>query len=291
MNTILVSVLGWVGPALQGAMTLFVCVCGFLVIFGEMPIRRFASYAVRAVVIAYLLTGTQAYGQWVTTLFFTTIPNTIATVVTGSPTPITAAQQFDNVQLSAEQVIATAQGQATGLMHIGDKIALWWSEKEIVLILALQFFTFMLGRVLMAVVIVMGPFLLLFELFESTRGYARAWIGKLVGLTAFQLAATSLVMINSQGALQFVAAIQANPAAGLDQQMANIDHLSAWLLGNALAVMALPSIAAYGSGAAAGTAVASAFAIRAATAGGRAAVSGTKAMARALRNSVGRKKP
>ena len=261
MNAILTNGLGQMRPYLQGAMTLFITVCGFLVLFNEMSARRATSYTIRAVVIAYVMSGVGAYNQWVTNLFFTKIPNTIATIVTGASTPITAAQQFDQLSQAAENVIATAMGQATGITMIGDKIALWWALGLIHVILSIEFFVFMLGRKLMAIVIVMGMFLIFFELFENTRGYFRSWAGKLVGLAAFQLASTSMLSIDSQGAFSFVQAISANPGASLDLQIANIDHLSAWFLGDALSILAVPSIAAIGSGVAAGTAVGASFAL------------------------------
>ncbi len=295
MSTILTSAMAWARPALQGAMTLFIAVCGFLVTFNEMSARRAGNYAVRAIAVAYILSSTAVYNQWVTNVFFTQLPNTIATVVTGATTPITAAQQFDKLALSAESVIATAMSQATGLMHIGDQMALWWALGWIHVILSVEFFIFMLGRKLMAVVIVIGPFLILFELFEHTRGWARAWIGKLVGLTVFQLASTALLSISSQGAFSYVQAISANPGAGLDQQIANIDHLSAWFLGDALSIMAVPTIAAIGSGVAAGTAVAASFAARAGTGAARIGAStagaGTGAAARLIRNAIKGRRP
>jgi hypothetical protein len=283
MNTILVSVISGMRLPLQGALTLFICVIGWLVMNGDMSPRRASSYAIRAVVIAYLLSTTEAYGLWVRDRFFTTIPNEITRLVVGSAAPLTAAQQFDNLSLYTDTVIASALGQATSLSQIGDRVALWWADTLIHLLLAVEFFIFLLGRKLMAIVIVIGPFLLLFELFEATRGYCRSWVGKLVGLTVFQLASTSLLVINAQGAYFFVQNILNNPPAGLSQQIANIDRFSMWCLGDALAMLALPSVVAIGSGAAAGSAVATTFLIAAGSKASGLAGRGARAVGRFIK--------
>ena len=117
--------------------------------------------------------------------------------------------------------------------------------------IGLCFALWLVARVATALLISVGPFLLIAAIFDTTRGWVMSWIGKLVSLAVWSLCSTALAEMMLSGTLVWVRRTAAN-AAGLSERVDGLWKLCVWILIDFAVMLALPYFASVGSGAAAG---------------------------------------
>lgn len=259
MNSIINASLTAVWPIVHWLAIIYLIILFCQVASNQMTVNAGVGKAIRLIVVVFVIHSAGIYTKYVRDLAFTDVPNEIATIVTGSPVGISAASQFDHVAQAADYLVADAQAKNTGSIFsvsaIGNSVALWLADIGMNIATAIMFGVWLLGRKLLAIVLCFGPWLLLFELFDRTRGFTEQWIGKIVGLLVFQLASAALLQIMLKGQSQVLQAIKASPGISLDAMIGKLMHLVGYMATDALTMIALPAICAIGSGAAAGHAV------------------------------------
>lgn len=286
IDLVLAAAITEIRPVLQFAILVSVVAGGFAVSFGRMTAERLAVWMVRALAVAWLLTGAATYNQVVRGQFMTEVPNWIASTVNGGGQRIEAPQQFDRLRAATENLTAKVAKEATGwtvaafAARASAEAARWWQG----VCLEISFSIWLLGRRLMALALCMGPFLLCFELFDNTRGFVRHWIGTMVGLAAFQLASAVQLQLSMQGAMQFLQGLRGNMTGDLDGMVAHLWAAAGWFLMDAIAMFSIPTICAVGSGVAVQTAASSRTVTNAVSAGAR---MGNKAVQAAHRAAQG----
>nr|WP_302479809.1 type IV secretion system protein [Roseicella sp. DB1501] len=234
---------------------LYVVIAAVLVMYAKMDGWDAVKRGVRAMaIIALLQAGT--YGSMVREQFWTTIPNLVATSLSGNVTAITAAQRFDRVDMAASNLIARADGQAAGLLNLRPQIAISFAQAAIKVFLLVSFALWLVSRVATALLIAVGPFLLIAWLFDATRGWVLQWIGKLIGLAVWQLCAAILAEMVLRGSMYWVQRVAAFPGAGLAEMLDGLWKVAIWFGINMLVMLGLPYYAAIGSSSAAGAGVA-----------------------------------
>lgn len=247
--------LAWVAPQLRVAMMLYVLGYGLLTMYQHADTWTFVTAAVRAIAIGMIIQATN-YNYYVRDLFFTDLPNAFAAALNGPRITVNSAQQFDILWSAALNMCAFVLGQATGLVHIGDRALVWILAMLMLLALWVCFVIWYISRVFMALIICIGAFLLVLALFRSTRGYVQQWIGKLVGLSMLQLTASILLRIVLVVLTARLKVMQNDLNLGLDELINNVAGVTGVFWMGALLMIALPSAIAIGSGVGAGTAVA-----------------------------------
>lgn len=259
IDVVLSAAISQIRPILQWSLMVSVTAAGFAVAYGRMSADRLATWAVRALAVAWLIGGAAAYNQVVRNLFMTELPNWIATTVNGGGQQIQAAQQFCVLRAASENLVSQVFNEATGwsVAALGARVsaegARWWQG----ICLEISFAIWLLGRRLMALALCMGPFLLCFELFQNTRGFVKSWIGTLVGLAAFQLASAIQLQFAQQGAMEFLRQLRGDMGGGLDAMTANLWAAAGHFLIDAITMFSIPTICAVGSGVAVQTAAGS----------------------------------
>jgi type IV secretory pathway VirB6-like protein len=138
-----------------------------------------------------------------------------------------------------------------------------------------------ISRVFMALVIAAGPFLIILGLFDYTRGYLRAWIDKLVGLTVLGIGASILLRFVIMIMNSRMRDIGSNPGISVDEMIANAASVTGVFWLSALMMITLPSVLAIGASFAAGSAVVGGFLGGAVSAVGGAAKSTVRGAANA----------
>jgi type IV secretion system protein VirB6 len=276
-------------PILRVLAVVYIIVWFFMLGANEISLRGFVGKAIRIGVVTTLIAGSGFYIQHVRDFLFDGAPNEIATVIGGANTPITAAAQFDENSARIDSVVASIHenNRAWTLKGVADAIAAWFTGLALNTEIGLMFGVWMLGRKLLAIALCFGPWLLLFELFERTRGFVMAWVGTLVGLLVYQLGSSVLMKISLVSLGQLLAQSKSSEmayrAAGLsytDQAIGTLFHVVCYVLSDVFALLALPAICAIGVGAAAHEGAA-ALAIYG---GARLAASGASGAAGAFRN-------
>ena len=271
MDSVIIRVLPAVWPIFHWLAVIYIIITFAQVTANVMTMNVFLGRAVRLFAVVFLIHSAGSYQQYVRTLAFVDVPNEIASIVSGAPADVSAAAQFDKVTQNVDYLLADALAKNTGswAAEIGNVVAIHAVQIVADLFVAIMFFIWMLGRTLLAIVLCYGPFILLFELFERTRGFVEAWAGKIVGLLVYQLATAVVLQILIVGLTTQLQNAKAASGIGIDEMISNLVRIASFLGGDILVLIALPSICAIGSGAAAGHAVASGFGMAGATVAGR----------------------
>src|SRR4051812_46537154 len=76
-----------------------------------------------------------------------------------------------------------------------------------------------ISRVFMAVVICLGPFLIIGALFKGTRGFVFQWIGKLIGLTMLGLASSIVLRVVLAIISARLRSVEINPSMSIDEMI------------------------------------------------------------------------
>lgn len=245
-------------------LVIFVAVSLALFSAGRLGGNALIGRVIRGLAIVYFIGAASVYDASIRDVAFDHIPTAFATAINGGGVTITAGQQFDIVSTAADNLVAEVRKKNTGwsASAISNSIAAWIADAGLQFVFLVIAAMWLLGRKLMALVLCFGPWLAWFELFDRTRGWVDQWLGKIVGLLVFQLAADSLMQISMQGEMQLLRTAQAQvTAAGSDEALGLLFHIFAWIGTDALAMLVLPTICAIGSGAAAGHAAAAMFAM------------------------------
>lgn len=169
---------------------------------GVVSVDRLVNSILRSGVIIFLVTHGGAFAQYVRDPIFDRIPraisNTILASVGGGTTSSQGvAQQFDTVAIAIDHVTArvlelnTGWTIAAGANYLTAMANNTWAQTLLAGVAAV----WLLGVTLLAIALCFGPLVLVFELFERTRGYLMQWVGILVGLTAFGIGTSILLAI------------------------------------------------------------------------------------------------
>jgi type IV secretion system protein VirB6 len=188
------QVMAQVSGPLRGALVLYVLLYGFAILRGAIqePLIDFAVRSLKLALIVMLAT-TPAYGGWISTPLFHTLPDTLSSAIGGaSPTTAGGAfdQFFDRVGYLGEKIAQDANLRnptpylvSAGVWVIGALAA------------ALGFGIFLLAKVALALLIALGPIFVACALFEASRRFFFGWLSQAVNyivllaliVTVFQL--------------------------------------------------------------------------------------------------------
>lgn len=237
---------GW----MRGALMLMVAVAAVLVWAGRLDlwwvVRR---VLIALVVIALLKTG--AYNHYVRDFFWTDVPNLIASAFTGGVVNVTAARRFDIMTDAVSHVVAATDAQATGLWNFRPQVGIAMAHGVMFTAIGLCFALWLVARVATALLIAVGPFLLVAAIFDATRGWVVSWVSKLVSLAIWSLFATALAEMVLAGTMMWVQRTAAY-AAGLAERVDALWKLTVWILVDLAVMVALPYFASIASGAGGG---------------------------------------
>ena len=259
MDAVIRAEAAYVTPTLRAVALLFVLRQFLLLNTGHMTWERFTSSCLRVLIVIYLVTNSGNYVQRIRDPLFNNVPQAISQSVlsggdisTSSTTSLAA--QFDQVSMASDAVTAKVVKKATiwDPSTIGQAFSAWIADGGMQTILSVIATIWLLGQRALAVILCFGPYLLLFELFDRTRGFVDHWIGKLVGVTAFGMG-TAIVLAMEMTSLQQVLTNANNsvPAMMGDEATSVLWHVVSNMLSDAVTILALPVICAFGTGVAA----------------------------------------
>src|SRR4051812_48496293 len=139
-------------------------------------------------------------------------------------------------------------GQATSWYMFADRADIGLTAELINLALWACFSVWYISRAFMALVICLGPFLIVLFLWRSTRGYVEQWIGKLVGLTMLGLSSAILLRIVMVIMNNNLAQISFDPNRDLTGMENNFHGILGVFVVCAVLMMVIPSVISIGSG-------------------------------------------
>lgn len=244
-------------PVLAAIVVTYVAISFMYLAGGEITLKGFLGKTVRLFIVVQFIVNAANYNQYVRDFFFDGVPAEFAAAFMDTPATLSSAQQFDKASGEVDSLVAAAQMQNTGWSTeaLSNSMAIWVADIGIKIMIAVWAFVWSLGRFLLAVVLGFGPWILVFELFDRTRGFVDHWIGTLVGLVVYQLAGAITLQIVMTGAFALLTAIHVSGTVNADEMVGMLVQVFYFFAMSALTMLALPFICSVGSGAAAGNAV------------------------------------
>ena len=217
---------------MQGALSLYVIVCGVLVMTGSLSFDAGLKRCLRALMVVFILTPAH-YNEYLTTTFTQRIPNAISGAVGGS-TGVTGASVFDQLLASDEamlaQVLATA---GANVFSIGKIISAYIAMGLAELALLLSFLIWWSASALVFIVLAIGPYLMPLWLFDFTRDVPVRMIGKLIGymvLMVMVLTMTQIVQGQEKAYVMAFAPVMTTPIhTGINQEQGFLTPEGQWV--------------------------------------------------------------
>jgi type IV secretion system protein VirB6 len=252
MNDAISGGLIW-GREMAGvALSLTVICYAFLMMYGKRDGWSFASVTMKAMVVAALL-KTANYNYYVRDLFFTDLPNKIAKALGGPRMDVNSAQQFDVVWEATVHHTYFVVAQAAWYEAWMPKLMAGYD----LLMLLICFGVWSVSRVLLSVVIALGPFLIILAMFEQTIGYVKQWVGKLIALTILGLGSSIVMRFVFVLITSWLKGMQMTASMSVDELMIKSAGICVLFTISAILMITLPAALSFGSSIGGATAAAS----------------------------------
>ncbi len=235
--------------AIQGPLTaiivLWIIVSGILVIRGDVGVRTGVTRIISVSIVAAILMSTTLYNEYVVSFFTTGIPNWLSSNFLGVTGTQPTAHQFDAIWNEANELFVTAD-RNLNFYNVLYSVELGLLQDFIVLPIGLTFLIYEATRIMMDVIVSLGPFVLAGYLFSATRGVADRFVGKLIGLTILTLLIDIVlsIIINGDAAYFNVSMTSLNLANTAETVTICIQFLAFLTLGSLICAF-LPAVASF----------------------------------------------
>lgn len=277
--------LAWVASTSPALLIPTIIMFGVMMAAGGMSTSKAAGYGIKIALFIYLVVM-GAYIPLVRDMIVDTIPNELASRVNGARTSITVAQQFDRIDDSSAYYTSLVLGQTTGIMQIGNRVAVWFNRGGGIIFLQVIFYIWIAMRQLTYLAVCLGAFMMIFLPFDATRQWVMGKMATLVGLVLWQLAASILLKIQLDGAEIFMRnVLAASSSMSIEQQIDQLGKISGWYLGMFVGFVLAPTVVGVYGGQLAGSGMATGMLM----AGSRSMVAAGNTMSRAAHRIRNRK--
>lgn len=259
MDAVINAETAYVTPVLKALFLIYLGRQFLMMNYGYLSGTTFVSTILRSGIVVLLVTKAGAYVQYVRDPIFDRIPQALAAMASrggGVTVGMNPAEQFDAAARAINAVTAQTLALNTGwsASAFGNYLAASLSNGGAQTILGCICAVWLLGVTMLAIVLCFGKVVLLFELFDRTRGWVGAWIGKLVGILAFGFGANILLALQMTELMNLLARVHANlPSNGAEAVGVLMSVVSNIVL-DLLTMIALPAAVGFGSGIAASVA-------------------------------------
>ena len=186
MNATVSSAMSAIQGPLTAVIVLWIIISGIMVIRGDVDARSGVTRLIKVSIIVGILMSTTLYNDYVVSFFTVGLPNWLASSFLGVTGTQPSAHQFDAIWNEADILFANAE-KNMNFYNVLYSVELGAMRDFVVVPIAVTFLIFEFAKIMMDVVVCIGPFVLVGYLFEATKGIADRWIGKLIGLTILTL--------------------------------------------------------------------------------------------------------
>jgi type IV secretion system protein VirB6 len=176
--------------AIQGPLTalivLWLIITGLLVMRGDVTARTGIARVISTSLVVGILMSASLYNEYVVSFFTSGIPDWLSSSLTGTTGLAPSAHQFDVIWDDADSLFGSAMDNLN-FYNVLYSVELAILQDLVVFPIGLTFLIYELARIMMDLIVSIGPFLLAGYLFSATRGVADRWVGKLISLTILTL--------------------------------------------------------------------------------------------------------
>jgi type IV secretion system protein VirB6 len=194
VSTSVSNLASYIDGPLRTAVMLYVILYGFAVMRGAIsePIMEFAWRAMRIVVVVLLATNSSTFQQYVTGLFFDSLPKEIGNALAGSGLNTSSGAPFDQLLSKGIDVANKIYDQA-GLTNVAPALIAAILLVFVAVGSFLQFAILLYAKVGLGVVIALGPIFIALGLFEATRPFTEAWLRQVANFVILLVLVVALV--------------------------------------------------------------------------------------------------
>jgi type IV secretion system protein VirB6 len=236
--------------AVQGPITavvvLWIIVTSILVMRGDVTARIGVSKIVTVSIIVGLVMSSTLYNEYITTFFTVGLPDWIASSVNGVSGTTPSAQEFDTIWMQSLQVFSQINSRFNWYDVIYN-IQLGMLQTFVIIPIAVMFLVYEVAKIMIDVMVCVGPFLLVGYMFGATRGIADRFIGKLISLSILVLLVDIVLAIIVSGYVNYIAStlsiVASNTNRALDIAVAE-QMVVFFAIGSLIATF-LPGLAAH----------------------------------------------
>lgn len=176
--------------AIQGPLTalvvLWIIVTGIMVMRGDVSARSGVTRIIRITLVVGILMSTTLYNEYVVSFFTAGLPNWLSSTFLGVTGTQPSAHQFDAIWDQANVLILAAH-KNLNFYNVLYSVELAMVQDFIAVPIFITFLIYETAKIMMDIIVCVGPFVLAGYLFDATRGVADRWIGKLIGLSILTL--------------------------------------------------------------------------------------------------------
>lgn len=230
-----------VAGVMQAALGLYVIITGGLMLFMGMSWDAGIRRIIRALLVAAALTPAN-YNAWVVQFFTQGLPNWIAQSV-GQKGGDAAA--FDVLYTKVVNIASNLRTQATGLSYIGTRIEIGLAATFCELNIIIGFAIWFLSKVIMGLIVCIGPFVIPLYLFDATKGVPERWIGKLVDYAILILLVLVTLQIVQSQDTSLLALANASGMDNVDMAVQVLWNIFAVFTLGTILLIVLPSVATF----------------------------------------------
>ena len=198
MNATVSNAISAIQAPLTAAVVLWIIVTGVLVMRGDIDARSGITRILSVCLVVGILMSATLYNQYVVSFFTAGLPNWLASNLLGVTGAQPSAHQFDALWDEANEFFRAAS-KNLNFYNVLYSVELGILQDAIVFPIGITFLIFETAKILMDVIVAIGPFLLIGYLFQATRGIADRWVGKLIGLAILMLLVDIVLSIIIQG--------------------------------------------------------------------------------------------
>ena len=242
----------WARPMAGVALSLTVLCYAVAMMYGKRDGWSFAMITMKAMAISALLT-TANYNYYIRDLFFTDLPNQIARALNGPRIDVNSAQQFDVVWEATVHYTYFVVAQASWYDSWIPKLIAGYD----LFMLGTCFGVWLVSRVMMAVVIALGPFIIFLALFQQTIGYVKQWGGKLFALTMLGLGSSIVMRFVFVLISTWMKNMEMNSSMSVDELIIKVAGVAFIFTVGGIMMISLPVALSFGSAVAGATTTAS----------------------------------
>lgn len=180
------------GP-LSAMLTIYVVSYGILIMRGMVsePVMEFAVRCIKLGIILMLVRDAGSYNAYVTQVFFTDLPAALGNALSGGSagkSTASIASSFDNL-LGQGWTMAVDIWKKAGFdtsMIINGFVSVMIMV-VVSVVAAIGYVVSLYARVALAIALALGPVFIGCAMFDSTRRFTEAWLGKLVNYVILQV--------------------------------------------------------------------------------------------------------
>lgn len=254
VSTTVASAMSAIQAPLTSAIVLWLIVSGILVMRGEVTVRTGITRVVSASFVVGILMSTALYNEYVVSFFTVGLPNWIDTSLNGG-SGTTGPATFSQILKNTQEIFTMAK-KGVSVTDLVPALLFFSLDILSIIPVIILFVIYELAKILIDLVVCIGPFVLPGYLFAATRGVADRFVSKLLGLSLLILIVNIMLSI-IDGAITtycqtILGAVTSGQSEGWFGTVENIGatllmclQLVIFLVVSALIMTFIPGIASY----------------------------------------------